>query len=165
MGGVLGFLVIYTLMAFTVTWNDPDARLERALNKIIVENDFVSDSNLTLHYDDIRGGETTNVYIAPSISHEDEERILAQLKEACNSCIVDVRSSDVFKVNGTEQIKLTTDVQRWTPKEDMEILEIQIAFRDKGLYRVDDEYVSSLSVHRRLRDSDRWSFFKRIWPW
>ena len=156
-GGVLGFVVLYSATAFLVSWNSPDARLERALQSIIAEQGFEHFDSKTALGPEVKLVTRTN-YEGEPINQEYEKRILDQFREACPSCTV-----QTYSLTGE-----TYDIYRLTPQDTTDIVYILLVLDDEGYTNeFTNEGDSSISVLvvARYTDAHPWSFIKNLWPW
>ena len=152
-GGVLGFVLLYSATAFLVAWNSPNARLERALNQIITEQGFVLNPSGTVNFLGLGSFDSFAIYESKPISQEDATQIVALFREACPSCTLDVTKDE----SAYDDLMLVTD-------ESSNIGTVIIIFDDKGQRTANNSPASEMTVFRGGA-SRRKSFLKNLWPW
>ena len=152
-GGVLGFIVLFFVTALVMESNSQDARLERALSQIIVEQGFELDPYPTVNFLGLGSFDSYAIYEGKPISQEDERQIVALFREACPSCSLDVTKDE----SAYDVLMLVTD-------ESSNIGTIIIIFDDKGQRTAGSLPASKMTVFRGGA-SCRKSLLNKLWPW
>lgn len=164
-GGTLGATTFLVLIALLIQRNGPDAKLERALDQIIAENGFEFRSNMISYI----GGRAdsavvSNIYQGDPIDKETAKEVIAQLREVCPNCTVEVITfnEDIRPVTAPTG-EHTFEMKTWFPPKDSGVYSISLVFDDNALYGDSDSSSSNLSIQRRSR-SGFWSFLRNLWP-
>lgn len=165
-GGVLGIFVLYSAIASYVSWNSQDARMERAIGRILEENGLEYRSNvLDVGSGSFRSQPRWATYVGGRIGQENERQIRAQLQEACPECTVSVmKSTDNSSPPPRGYSGPTFDIHFWITPDYPTVGEVRIVFDDKGVRGMGETRASVLTV-TRYRNPDPWSFLKSLWPW
>lgn len=164
-GGVLSFVVLYSATAFAVSWNSPNAKLDRALNQIIAEYDFeykgerlelwaevldITPTPSSIRYD---------IFDGEALDDEDKERIDEIILAACPPGTIDSGPPISYCSFGSLSRAAT---QRYLP-ERLEIQEITFEFNNK---EGDEEGLrSSTLLVRRDTSASPVSLLENLWPW
>ena len=164
-GGVACFVVLSIVTVMLVETNRPDARLERAIREIIAEQKFEYKGRDVGYLRGSNKEVLSDMFCGGPLSQEDGKWIVAQLRQACPKCSVEVVTAgvDILPVTMPSD-EPTYDIHSWSPQEGSAIMNIMVIFDDKGIGDQDDSPSSSLTVSR-YGEVDRWSFLKNLWPW
>ena len=162
--GVLGFVVLLFVTALLVEWNSPNARLERALQEIIAEHGLELTPVDSVNWMRTSDLESWAIYEGAPINLENEERILAQLKQDCPSYIVFVKTYGMDLVTNPAPGEPNFVTYNLLSPDESASTSITITFDDKGLESEGDLRSSQISI-LRYGKSNPWSFLKNLWPW
>ena len=164
------FVVLVFATGFLVSWNSPDGKLERALDKIIAEHGFEFNADETETWLERREYATrTDVYDGGPISQERERQIIARLSEACPECTVEIETVEgngkpiTVPYSGPNSEPQFV-VYYWYPAEGSAVKKVLVINDEKWREREGDLPASNLLIVRS-REPDRWSFLKNLWPW
>ena len=162
-GGVLCFFALIFVTALLVERNSEEARLERALQVIIVEQGL--EYKETRVRRDRDSGEVISwtLYEGEPISLAQKKRVLDQLREFFPSYSIEVLTRDQGNFDAIPSSGPTFDIIVCRTKEESTIVTFSMIFDDRGFMSENDSPSSSLGVSR-LRD-DPLLFLKRLWPW
>ena len=164
-GSVVCFVVLSFVTALLINTKSQDARLERAIREIVAEQKFEYKGRDVGYMRGSNREVLSDIYRGGPLSQEDGNWIVAQLRQACPKCSVEVVTlgEDYLPVPSPSR-QPTYDINSWSPQEASAIMNIMVIFDDKGIGNQDDSSSSSLTV-TRYSEPDRWSFLKNLWPW